>query len=774
MTFYPAMIICFYLFGIGPGIFAAILSASVAHFIFIRPYWTFFAISSGDIAVVNFLFSAALIGFVVSRLQKYSRQALRSVVDVRIAATAFESQESLMVTDANSVILRVNHAFTEVTGYTAEEVVGQTPQLFKSGRHDAEFYRTMWETLLRTGVWQGEIWDRRKNGEVYPKWLSITAVKDDQGMVTHYVGSHIDITERKQALQQLLDHQQELERVVLASERLNECKSEQEIYQRLCDETMGIFNLRLSWIGRVEQGNFDIRPVISEGPERGYLEKITVRWDDSAYGNGPAGRAVKTGQPQIENDIEGDNSYGTWRDEALRHGFRSAIGVPLVCARNKTVALMSLYSDQKNFFNKDRSALLMALGMHAATDIQNLRLVEGLEERVKVRTEELTLAKQHAEAANRAKSEFLSSMSHELRTPLNAILGFAQLLDMDPQIRTPEQRESISHIMAAGQQLLELINDLLDFARIDIGKLTLNLQPLRMAEIASRCVTQVAVAMAQQKNVVIENTLTDPVLLVHGDDQRVRQVLINLLTNAVKYNTEHGRVTVSSEIRDGDRLRIIVRDTGIGIAPGKLPLLFTPFERMDQRHGTISGIGIGLSITKQLVEAMGGSVGVESEPGKGSLFWFELPLAQEVRQVTVDSNKTGLPLPGRDARFVVLYVEDNPVNRKLVQTALKNRLGVELLSATTAEEGLTIAEESQPDLILMDILLPGIDGITATTILKDTEATRGIPVVALSADAQKNDIDRALNAGCSDYLTKPIQLQALYELIDKMRLAKNI
>ncbi len=511
----------------------------------------------------------------------------RAESELRVAATAFESQQSLMITDANRVIMRVNKAFAEETGYTADEIIGQTPRIFKSGRHNSAFYHAMWESINRTGAWQGEIWDRRKNGDIYPKWLTISAVKDDNGVITHYVGSHTDITEHKQA-------------------------------------------------------------------EAEHLASLA------------------------------------------------------------------------------------------------------------------------AEAANRAKSEFLANMSHELRTPLNAILGFGQLLDMDPQIRSLDQRESISHILSSGQQLLELINDLLDFARIDIGKLHINSEPLCMADIAASCVAQVSAAMARQKNIVMENTLTDTSLLVQGDNQRVRQVLINLLSNAVKYNRENGRVTVGSRIGPAGRLQIEVRDTGVGIASDKLPLLFSPFERIDQKHGAISGVGIGLHITKQLVEAMGGTVGVDSEPGKGSTFWFELPLAEQADESTAVP-VTSQPVLHGDARFVVLYIEDNPVNLKLVQAALKNRPAVELLTADTAEAGMTIASEDRPDLILMDMRLPGIDGITATALLKENDATRDIPVVALSADAHQKDIDRALSAGCSYYLTKPIQLQALYELIDRVRLEnKNI
>lgn len=384
----------------------------------------------------------------------------------------------------------------------------------------------------------------------------------------------------------------------------------------------------------------------------------------------------------------------------------------------------------------------------------------------------LIAARDEADRANQAKSLFLSSMSHELRTPLNAILGFGQLLELESDSITSSQHESVTHILSAGHHLLGLVNQMLDLTRIDIDKWDINTTPLNIEDLVSNCVAEVATAIENKGNVTIENTITDTGLWVQGDNQSLRQVVINLLSNAVNYNEQNGLVTISSVLEKEGRLRIEVRDTGAGIASDKLPLLFTPFERIDQRHGTISGVGIGLHISKRLIEMMQGTIGVESVEGNGSTFWFDLPLAVETNEPTIAPRECKKPILHKYSHFVVLYIEDNATNVKLVERALHGFPGIELLVADTAEEGITIAEEKCPDLILMDIQLPGIDGITATTLLKGIAATKHIPVVALSADAMKEDIDRALNAGCSGYLTKPIDLQALYEMIASMRLSE--
>jgi len=398
---------------------------------------------------------------------------------------------------------------------------------------------------------------------------------------------------------------------------------------------------------------------------------------------------------------------------------------------------------------------------------------EELERKVTQRTALLQAAKEDAEKSSKAKSEFLTSMSHELRTPLNAILGFGQLLEMDAGFSTQEQQDSVKEIIGAGNQLLGLIEDVLDLASIDSGKVKLNIRPVSIAQVIASCVSQISASMAGKNKITIENRMADVTQMVLGDELRLCQVLNNFLSNAVKYNKEHGRVTISSEAVKEGRLRIKIQDTGCGISTGNLDLLFTPFERLNQKHGTISGMGIGLQITKQLMLAMNGAVGVESIESQGSTFWFDIPLANISEAPLILNKSSLLPIGSVRARFVVLYVDDNHANLKLIRKALQNKQGVEMLSAGTAEEGVIIAEVSLPDLILMDIQLPGMDGIAATEMIKNNALTRHIPVVALSADAMKKDIDRALMAGCSDYLTKPIDFSRLYEVIDNLAASRT-
>ena len=391
---------------------------------------------------------------------------------------------------------------------------------------------------------------------------------------------------------------------------------------------------------------------------------------------------------------------------------------------------------------------------------------ERLAQNLRDQNAELELAKREADKANAAKSDFLSSMSHELRSPLNAILGFAQLMDSDVTPATPSQKASIGQILHAGWYLLELINEILDLAVIESGKLSLSLEPVSVAEVMPECE-----AIVEQQAIKRGITVTYPRWsgphFIRADRTRLKQVLINLLTNAIKYNRPGGSVAVEC-IVVGKRTRLSIRDTGLGLSPPKLALLFQPFNRLGRETTAEEGTGIGLVMSKLLVELMGGVIGVESEVGIGSHFWFELDSSQapwlRTEEDEVPVRKPAKPVAS-DVR-TVLYVEDNVANLQLVEQLIARRSDLRLLTAVTGRSGVELARSELPDVILMDINLPGISGLQALEMLLADPLTSHIPVVAISANAMRDDVKRGLDAGFMRYLTKPIKVNEFNEALN--------
>jgi len=393
----------------------------------------------------------------------------------------------------------------------------------------------------------------------------------------------------------------------------------------------------------------------------------------------------------------------------------------------------------------------------------------GADNSVRKRVErELNEAMAAAEKANRAKSEFLSSMSHELRTPLNAILGFAQLVESGSPSPTPTQKRSIDQILKAGWYLLELLNEILDLALIESGKLMLSREPVSLAEVMLECRAMIE-PQAQKRGIGMTFPRFEVPRFVKADRTRVKQVLINLLFNAIKYNTPGGTVVVECTLRPADTIRISVRDTGVGLSPDQLAQLFQPFNRLGKEAGAEEGTGIGLVVTKRLVELMGGTIGVESAVGAGSVFWIELSLTTAPQLALRDGDGAGLAqsqAPDAATRRTLLYVEDNPANLELVEQLIARRPDLRLLSAADGNLGIEFARTYLPEVILMDINLPGISGIEALKILRADPSTGHIPIIALSANAVPRDIEKGLEAGFFSYLTKPIKVGEFMEALD--------
>ncbi len=377
------------------------------------------------------------------------------------------------------------------------------------------------------------------------------------------------------------------------------------------------------------------------------------------------------------------------------------------------------------------------------------------------------LAKEAAEQASRAKSEFLSRMSHELRTPLNAILGFAQLLEMDSL--APEQRESVQHILKGGQHLLDLINEVLDIARIETGRVALSSEPIPIRDVVRESLELIA-PLAAQRHIRITGSAQVHPGHVLADRQRLKQVLLNLLSNAVKYNRQGGSVTLICEDTPQERLRIKVHDTGAGIAADKVARLFIPFDRLGIERTGVDGTGIGLALSKRLVELMDGEIGVESEVGRGSTFWVEFPLVESPVE-RYERMREDPPAPaaaGAGHARTVLYIEDNLANLELIQHILAHRPGVKLLSAMQGRLGLDLARQHHPDLILLDLHLPDITGDEILRRLREALETSRIPVVVISADATPGQGDRLLALGAWAYLAKPLDIKKLGMLLDEM------
>jgi PAS domain S-box-containing protein len=656
-----------------------------------------------------------------------------------LQAAIFNSANfSSIATDEKGVIQIFNVGAERMLGYAAADVVNKITPADISDPQELIARAVALSAELATTITPGfqalvfkasrgiediyELTYIRQDGSRFPAVVSVTALRDDQGAIIGYLLIGTDNSARKQV---------EAEQM-----KLDQRLRDQQFYTRSLIESNIDAIMTTDPAGIITDVNKQMEALT--GSTR---DELIGAWFKN-YFTDPGRAEASIKQVLREKKITNYELTARARD-----------GKTTVVSFNATT-----------FYDRDRK---LEGVFAAARDVtERKRLDHALEEQ----NVELKRARATAEKANLAKSAFLSSMSHELRSPLNAILGFAQLINSDSPPPTPSQAASIDQILHAGWYLLELINEILDLAQIESGKLALSLEPTSLAEVVLECQAMIE-PQGQMRGLTMTFPQFDFPCFVRADRTRLKQVLINLLSNAIKYNQPNGTVVVDVDRRcTPEHTRVSVRDTGAGLPPDMLMQLFQPFNRLGQeRNSTEEGTGIGLVMSKRLVELMGGEIGVESTVGLGSVFWFELNSASAPQLAVDRSQLAAIPQeqvkPGAPLR-TLLCVEDNPANLMLIEQLVARRPDMRLLSARDGNLGIELARTNQPQVILMDINLPGISGIEALKILRGDPATAHIPVVALSANAMPRDIERGLEAGFFRYLTKPIRVNEFMQTLD--------
>jgi len=642
---------------------------------------------------------------------------------------------SIIATDAKGVIQIFNVGAECMLGYAAADVMNKITPADISDPQEVIARALALSEELSTRIKPGfealvfkasrgiediyELTYIRKDGSRLPAVVSVTALRDDQEAIIGYLLIGTDNTARKQI------------------------ESEQkELDQRLRDHqfyTRSLF-----------EANIDA--LITTDPS-GIITDVNK-------------------QMQTLTGCMRDELIGTPFKNYFTDPERAEAGIKRVLSEKKVTDYELTASAKNNeetvvSYNAttfyDRDGKLQGVFAAARDITERKRLDQVLQDQ----NAELESAKSVAEKANLAKSDFLSSMSHELRTPLNAILGFAQLLEAGNPPPTAAQIARLHQIIKAGWYLLELINQILDLAVIESGKLSLSREPVSLIDVMRECKAMIE-PQAQKRDVHINFLPFDNTWFANADRIRVKQVLINLLSNAIKYNCKHETVEVKCTLSTPERIRISIKDSGAGLPPEKLAQLFQPFNRLGQESGTEEGTGIGLVVTKRLVELMGGIIGVESTVGVGSEFWIELIRDFTPQLAPGNTMPTELTPQAQEngALRTLLYVEDNPANLMLVEQIIESRSQLHMLSAHTGNLGIALARAHLPDVILMDINLPGISGFQALKMLREDLETAHIPVLAISANAMPRDIEIGLEAGFFRYLTKPIKVNEFMNALD--------
>jgi PAS domain S-box-containing protein len=674
--------------------------------------------------------------------QRRSNELLR-----KLSLAVEQSPVSVVITDLNANIEYVNKKFSDITGYSYDELKGKNPRVLRSGSQSRSFYKNMWDTLLAGQVWKGEFLNRKKNGDLFWELASISPIINEHGVITHYLGIKEDISSRKLSEKQLYKFSKVVEQspnmilitdAELIIEYVNPAFTNKSFYNS--EDIVGrpYKYLKLAKTDEVEYE--DLWETLAEG-KVWHSEIIDKRKNGELY----------------------------WLDVFIN---------PIFDDEKKIVNYVSIMQDISNRKRVEEELQELNLSLEqkvvertSELSITNEFLMNEVVSRKKHETE-LKLARFEAEKANKAKSEFISRMSHELRTPMNSILGFAQLFSMGEL--SPTQRKGVDHILNSGNHLLRLINEVLDISKIEAGKLTLSVEQIKVREAISEAIDLIhPLTISTQISVVYETREKDD-FSIKADKQRLIQILVNILNNAIKFNKKDGTVIIATSIEKGaeskdNKVIISITDSGIGIAEKDLSRLFVPFERLGNTELVTEGTGLGLSIARELAALMQGEIDVTSKLGVGSTFNVILPYISNKKVDLSALHKQDVNYDNKlNVKATVLYIEDNHSNIDLVEQVLKaHRPDVNLICHKYGKETVDLAIEHKPDLILFDLDLPDIHGSEVIKKLKQHRLTSDMPVVIISADAMPYRIRSLMKAGAERYLTKPLDVLELLHEVDK-------
>ena len=669
-----------------------------------------------DAASLSLILSCILLP-IIRHLRRLDLSASQRAVRMQ---SVLNRHAIVSIADKNGDMTFVNDRLCAVSGYDRHELLGQNHRMLKSNKHSKSFFQAMWAEIAAGRTWTDNICNLNKSGKPYWVKTTIMPFLDSEGRIEEYISVRTEITEQKVLEDRLIEQEAWLSTL-------------------LYNLAEGVYSL----------------------DTRGSL----------TYLNAEAEKILGWSFEELKGKILHD---------AIHHHRPDGTDLPAdECPIYRSIRNKQIYrSTEEVFFHKDGKAIPIALT--AAPLLKNDKIY-GTVAVFSNRTEELKSLKLLMETkdaairANQAKSDFLSNMSHELRTPLNSIIGFADLLIANKTTPlTDRQRGQVDRIHHGGEFLLQMIDGILDFSKIEAGHVALSVEGIAVRDLIRDCIDLSSPLLIKHDVTLIDEIGDSPTFLL-ADRVRTKQVILNLLSNAAKYNKKGGTIRLSCSVRDNGMARIKVADTGLGIEPAVKEQIFQPFHRGVAEFMSIEGTGIGLALVRKLLGLMGGEIDFESAPGEGSVFWIDLPIKEQVpdgpsvskamKKPTVCGNSAA----GQEKRL--LYIEDNPANIRLMEDYIAELDGWSVVVARDGDAGLSIAATHKLDMIICDINLPGMTGLEVVRHLRQLPGMTGdFPIYALSADATTKTMDVALEIGFTKYITKPVRLNILKKELDSIRL----